>query len=138
MSQKKPWLKFYEPHVPEHLDYPSITLPAALEETASKHPDFPAYIFKGTVITYQSHFQYIERFSAALQYLGIKKGDRVAIHLPNCPQFPISFFAILRSGGVVVPCNPTYTPREMRHQLNDSAPFIRLFNRSVQKHGFDT
>ena len=120
MSQEKPWLKFYEPHVSEHLDYPTTTLPAALEETARRYPDFPAYIFKGKAITYKTYSQYVEQFSASLQELGIKKGDRVAIHLPNCPQFPISFYAILRAGGIVVPCNPTYTPREMMHQLNDS------------------
>jgi len=120
MFQEKPWLKFYESHVPEHLDYPKSTLPAALEETARKFPNFPAYIFKGKVITYHTYFQYVERFSAALQKLGINKGDRVAIHLPNCPQFPISYYATLRAGGIVVPCNPTYTPREMKHQLKDS------------------
>jgi long-chain acyl-CoA synthetase len=117
---EKPWLKFYEPHVPEHIDYPQITMPAALEETARKYPDHTALIFKGTKITYREYNEAVDRFAAALQGLGVKKGDRVAVHLLNCPQFPIAYYAILRIGGIVVPCNPVYTAREMRHQLNDS------------------
>jgi long-chain acyl-CoA synthetase len=120
MVQKKPWLKFYEPHVPEHIDYPQTTLPAALEETAHRHPDHPALIFRGKRISYQEYNRAVDRFAAALQGLGVEKGDRVAIHLPNCPQFPISYYAVLRTGGIVVPCNPIYTAREMKHQLVDS------------------
>jgi long-chain acyl-CoA synthetase len=62
----------------------------------------------------------VDRFGAVLQTLGVKKGDRVAIYLPNCPQFLFTYNAILQIGGIVVPCNPIYTAREMIHQLNDS------------------
>jgi len=117
---EKPWLKFYEPHVPEHLDYPETTMPAALEETARKYPDHTALIFKDTRITFREYNAAVDRFAAALQGLGVKKGDRVAVHLLNCPQFPIAYYAVLRIGGIVVPCNPVYTAREMRHQLKDS------------------
>ena len=120
MFKEKPWLKFYEPHVPEHLDYPQELLPATLNETALKYPDYPAFVFKGSRITYREYNETVDRFAAALQGLGVKKGDRVAIHLPNCPQFPIAYYAVLRIGGIVVPCNPIYTAREMKHQLNDS------------------
>jgi len=117
---EKPWLKFYEPHVPEHIDYPRITMPAALEEIARKYPDRTALIFKDTRITFREYNETVDRLAAALQGLGVRKGDRVAVHLPNCPQFPFSYYAILRIGGIVVPCNPLYTAREMRYQLNDS------------------
>jgi long-chain acyl-CoA synthetase len=117
---EKPWLKFYEPHVPEHIDYPQATMPAVLEETARKHPDRTALIFKDAKITFREYNEAVDRFAAALQKLGVNKGDRVAIHLPNCPQFPIAYYAVLRIGGIVVPCNPIYTAREMRHQLSDS------------------
>jgi len=117
---EKPWLKFYEPHVPEHLDYPETTMPAALEETARKYPDHTALIFKDTKLTFREYNAAVDRFAAALQGLGVKKGDRVAVHLLNCPQFPIAYYAVLRIGGIVVPCNPVYTAREMRHQLKDS------------------
>ena len=117
---EKPWLKSYEPHVPEHIDYPETVMPAALEETARKYPDHTALIFNNAKITYRDYNEAVDRFAAALQGLGVKKGDRVAIHLLNCPQFPIAYYAVLRIGGIVVPCNPVYTAREMRHQLTDS------------------
>lgn len=120
MSKEKPWLKFYEAHVQEHIDYPKITLPAALEQTVRKHPDHPSMIFKDKKVSYRELNETVDGFAAALQELGIEKGDRVAVHLPNCPQFPVAYFAVLRIGGIVVPCNPIYTAREMKHQINDS------------------
>ncbi|HIP97060.1 MAG TPA: long-chain fatty acid--CoA ligase, partial [Anaerolineae bacterium] len=75
---------------------------------------------KGGRLTYRELNELVDKFTAGLQKLGVKKGDRVAIHLPNCPQFPISYYAILRAGGIVVPCNPMYVAREMEYQLNDS------------------
>jgi len=117
---EKPWLKHYEPHVPEYIDYPQITLPAALENTAQRHPDYPALNFKGNIISYASYLKAVKRFGAALQKLGVQKGNRVAIHLPNCPQFPIAYNAVLWIGAIAVPCNPVYTAREMKHQLKDS------------------
>jgi len=124
MNKEKPWLEFYEPHVPERIDYPHITMPAILEETAHKYPDHTALIFKDAKMNFREYNKAVDRLAAALQGLGIKKGDRVAIHLPNCPQFPIAYYAILRIGGIVVPCNPIYTAREMRHQLKDSGAEI--------------
>jgi long-chain acyl-CoA synthetase len=103
-----------------HIDYPETTLPAILAEMAGKHPDHPAMIFKDHMISYGEFNQSVDRFCAALQGLGVQKGDRVAIHLPNCPQFPIAYYAILRAGGITVPCNPIYTAREIKHQINDS------------------
>ncbi|MEJ2554765.1 MAG: long-chain fatty acid--CoA ligase [Anaerolineae bacterium] len=120
MYKEKPWLKFYEAHVPAHIDYPKSTIPAILEETARKHPDRTAIIFKDNKISYREYNQTVDQLGAALQSLGVKKDDRVAVHLPNCPQFLFAYNAILRIGGIVVPCNPIYTAREMSHQLNDS------------------
>jgi len=120
MFTEKPWLKFYEPHVPEHIDYPQTTLPAALDQTARDNPDHPMLIYKDKKLAYREVNEAVDRFAAALQGLGVGPGDRVAIHLLNCPQFPIAYFATLRIGGIVVPCNPVYTAREMKHQLNDS------------------
>jgi long-chain acyl-CoA synthetase len=120
MYQEKPWLKFYEPHVPESVDYPTTTMPVILEETAHKYPNHIALIFKDTKIAFREYNEAVDRFAAALQGLGVKKGGRVAIHLPNCPQFPIAYYAALRIGAIVVPCNPIYTAREMRHQVSDS------------------
>ena len=118
--EEKPWLKFYEPHVPEFIDYPDTIMPAVLEETARKYPDATALIFKDTKLSFREYNESVDRFAAALQKLGVKKGDRVAIHLLNIPQFPIAYYAVLRIGGIVVPCNPIYTARELRHQIRDS------------------
>jgi len=120
MFNEKPWLKYYEPHVPESIAYRQDTLGAILAEMAQKYPDNPAMIYKDKRISYREFNSTVDRFAAALQQMGVKQGDRVAIHLPNCPQFPIAYYAILRIGGVVVPCNPVYTARELRHQLKDS------------------
>ena len=123
---QKPWLKFYEPHVPEHIDYPETVMPAVLAETARKYPDHTALIFNDAKIAFREYNEAVDRFAAALQGLGVKKGDRVAIHLLNCPQFPIAYYAVLRIGGIVVPCNPVYTAREMRHQLKDSGAEVMV------------
>ena len=120
----KPWLTSYESHVPSSLDYPTIPLPVALEATARRVPGFPAMIFKGRRISYRQHNQSVDRLAAALQGLGVRKGDRVAVHLPNCPQFPIAYFAALRIGAIVVPCNPIYTARELEYQLQDSGAAV--------------
>jgi long-chain acyl-CoA synthetase len=93
---------------------------------AGKYPDHPAMIFKDRVISFREFNESVDRFGAFLQTLGVKKGDRVAIHLPNCPQFPIAFYAVLRIGAIAVPCNPVYIAREMKHQLNDSGSKIIL------------
>ncbi|NIM96194.1 MAG: AMP-binding protein [Anaerolineales bacterium] len=120
MNHEKPWLKFYEPHVPEHIDYPETTLPAAMLKTTQEHPDYVALIFRDREITYAEYLDTALRFAASLQKLGVQKGDRVAIHLPNCPQFCIAYAAVLQAGAIVVPCNPVYTARELKHQLSDS------------------
>lgn len=115
-----PWVRFYDPHVPAHLDYPQTVLPQVLENTAHKYPGHAAILFKEARMTYRALDEAVNRFATGLQRLGVKKGDRVAIHLPNCPQFPIAYFATLRLGAIAVPCNPIYQEREMLYQLNDS------------------
>lgn len=120
MSTQKPWVKFYEAHVPEHLDYPQAVMPELLDRAARERPESAAILFKGRRLTYQELNQSVNRFGAALQNLGVRPGDRVAVHLPNCPQFVIAYFAILRIGAIVVPCNPLYQVHEMKLQLCDS------------------
>jgi long-chain acyl-CoA synthetase len=115
-----PWLKHYEEGVPATIDYPNTVMPKVLADMAGKYPDHTAIIFKGGKLTYRKLQELTDKFAAGLQRLGVKKGDRVAVHLPNCPQFVISYYAILQVGGIVVPCNPMYVAREMGYQLNDS------------------
>jgi len=118
----------YDPGVPRHLEYPAIPLHGLLEATARESPDLVATIFGGAVagrcvdakLTYRDLDRLADRFAAGLQRLGISKGDRVALVLPNCPQFVYCFFGALKAGAVVVPTNPLYTVRELHAQLADS------------------
>ncbi|MBU0704185.1 MAG: AMP-binding protein, partial [Chloroflexi bacterium] len=123
---EKPWLKSYDSHVPEHIEYPPTPMPAVLEETARKYPEHTAFIFKDAKIAFREYNEAVDRCAAALQKLGVEKGDRVAIHLLNMPQFPIAYYAVLRIGGIVVPCNPVYTAREIKHQVSDSGAKVMI------------
>jgi long-chain acyl-CoA synthetase len=91
-----------------------------LEEGARKYPTHACTVFKGARISYRKMNRLTDRLAAGLVSLGVKKGDRVGIFMPNSPQFVMAFFAILKAGGVVVATNPLYTPREIEHQLNDA------------------
>ncbi|RLI30461.1 long-chain fatty acid--CoA ligase [Candidatus Bathyarchaeota archaeon] len=120
MAEKKPWLKFYPEGVPASIDYPKITLPQMLKNTAKKYPNHTAIIFESYKMTYSELSEAVDRFATALHSLGISKGDKVAIFLPNIPQFVIAYYGILTVGGVVTAINPLYKEREVERQLNDS------------------
>ena len=115
-----PWIRHYEQGVPAHLEIPDQPLTWLLDRTASRYPDRTALIYYGTRLSYAQLAHHAHRFAFALQSLGVKKGDRVAIALNNIPQFPMAFYGALLAGAVVVPTNPLYTEREMQHQLADS------------------
>jgi long-chain acyl-CoA synthetase len=117
----RPWLKFYDKGVPEKIDYPSFALWELIRNGAQKYPNNSATDFFGHTLTYTQLWDGVQRFAHALQALGIKKGDRVAIMLPNCPQFIISFFGAHLAGALVIAINPIYSPRELAHVLKDSA-----------------
>ncbi len=116
----RPWLRHYEQGVPAELEIPDRPLTWLLDQTVSHHAGHTAFIYYGTKLSYAQFSSLANRFATGLQRLGIKKGDRVAIALPNIPQYPIAFYGALRAGAVVVPTNPLYTEREMQHQLEDS------------------
>src|SRR5258706_3082062 len=116
----RPWVRYYEQGVPAQLDIPDHPLTWLLDQTVSKYPSQTAIIYYGTKLSYAQLSSLANRFATGLQRLGIEKGDRVAIALPNIPQYPIAFYGALRAGAVVVPTNPLYTEREMQHQLADS------------------
>jgi long-chain acyl-CoA synthetase len=115
------WLKSYPQGVPADLDtsqYPSLV--ALMEESFKKYANRTAYSFMGRDVTYGQTDSLSQAFAIYLQSLGLTKGDRVAIMMPNVPQYPVAVAAILRAGYVVVNVNPLYTPRELEHQLKDS------------------
>lgn len=134
---EKPWLREYDSGVPSTIDYPKVPLHRFLLDAAATYPSKPILIYGGvveplgnalmdTTMSYRELLESSQRFAAALQGLGVEKGDRVAVHLPNCPQFLIAYYATLMVGGIVVPCNPQYVARELKHQLNDSGAKVAV------------
>ena len=115
------WLKSYPSGVPADIDagqYPSLV--ALMEEAFRTHAHKTAYSFMGKDVTYSQTDSLSSAFASYLQSLGLVKGDRVALMMPNVPQYPVAVAAVLRAGYVVVNVNPMYTPRELEHQLRDS------------------
>ena len=117
---ERPWLKCYDEGVPQQIDYPDVPLFFFLEEAARKYPNTPCTIFKGAKISYHEMNELTDRLAAGLASLGVKKGDRVGLFMPNTPQFVMAYFAILKIGAIVVATNPLYSHREIEHQVNDA------------------
>lgn len=118
--QDKPWRQYYEEGVPKEIEYETICLPEILQRTASQFPDHMALLFQGYKITFQELNNMVDRFAACLDDFGVRKGDRVAVLLPNLIPCVASYYAILKIGGIVVMNNPLYSDRELEHQFNDS------------------
>lgn len=116
----KKWLGFYEEDVFEHLEYEPVVMPAFLDRTADAFPQGNALNFQGYQMTYAELRDAVGRFAAVLKSMGIKKGDSVAILLPNLIPCVVAYYAVLRVGGIVVMNNPLYSDRELEHQFNDS------------------
>jgi long-chain acyl-CoA synthetase len=117
---EQPWSIHYPEGVPKELPLSHETLTAMLSRSAQRFSRRPALYFFGKTVSYHELHSLVERFACGLAGLGIRKGDRVALCLPNSPQAVIAYFGILRAGGVVVACNPTYTEYELSHQIRDS------------------
>jgi long-chain acyl-CoA synthetase len=117
---ERPWLKFYEEGVPHHIEYPRVPLYQVLDDTARDFPSLDAVIFQGKRIKYGELAGWARDLASALHQIGIKKGQRVAIMLPNCPQYIVAYYSILKLGGVVVNVNPMYVERELEFQLHDA------------------
>ena len=135
---EKTWLKHYPAGVPHEINPDQYTsLVALLEESFTQHAERPAFKFMGKTLTYGQLDEYSRIFAAYLQSLGLSQGDRVAIMMPNVPQYPIAVAAILRAGYVIVNVNPLYTARELEHQLKDSGAkaivIIENFARTLQE-----
>ncbi len=114
------WFKYYDPQVPQHLTYPRIPLYCLLDETAAKHPAGPCTNFFGRRLTYQQIKGLSDRFAASIRSLGIRRGDRVVLLLPNSPQFVVAYYGLLKAGAVIVPLNPLSAERELEFYLTDS------------------
>lgn len=120
LMPEQPWFAHYPEGVPHELSLSPETLLAMFSLSAQRFSRRPALYFFGKTISYRECNSLVERFACGLAALGIRKGDRVALCLPNSPQAVIAYFGILRAGGIVVSCNPTYTEYELSHQLRDA------------------
>lgn len=125
----KPWYAKYEPSVPRRLNYPQIPLTRMFEDSVKKFPDHSAvrlivrYMGPATIggqLTYRQLKDEVDRLAAALYGLGVRKGDRVAVMLPNLPQYAVAFYAALKLGAIIVNTNPLYTPPEIQRQFADA------------------
>ncbi len=116
----KIWVKHYDKGVRDHIDYPEIPLYKLLEESAKKNPDKVALIFFGKKITYRELDELSDRVAAFLQDLGVGKGAKVILDLPNTPHYVIAYYGVLKCGATVVQCNPLYTEREIRYIVENS------------------
>ncbi len=135
MESQRP--KNWPEWVPHTIDYPKVPVFAMLDETAEKYPDHIAIIFQDNRLTYSELKEHVDRFATALQKIGVAKGDRVALFLPNMPQFVISYYGALKAGAIVTAVSPLYKEREVEHQLRDSGSetlvALDLFYPIVQK-----
>ncbi len=143
----RPWTKKYDAGVPASLEpYPNVTVHSFLQEAAKKTPNNPALISSAHIpllgrvsnsVSYQELDQYSDALAAGLVDMGLKKGDRVALVMPNIAAFVISYYAVLKAGGVVAATNPTYPADKMQFQINDcDAPIVitmSLFYNTVKQ-----
>lgn len=120
MTRQKPWLAHYTERIAKEVEIPNKTLPQMLLETTAQFPQNIAISFYGRKLTYQEVTYAANGFASALQNKGVQKGDRVAIMLPNCPQYVIAYYGALMAGAIVTQVNPMLVEREIQHILNDS------------------
>ena len=141
--EAKPWHRHYDYNVPTTIRYPRLTAHELLDIPTGAYPDKAALTFFGSEMTFHELRQECKRFANALAGLGIQKGDRVGVQLPNCPQYMIAYFAVLSIGGIVVNLNPLYTPDELKLMANISGlttlvtfdmvlPAVRILCKQVQ------
>lgn len=141
MTEERPWLEFYPEGVPANINPPEKSLPELFDEACERFPDSIALVFEGRGIKYEELRELTDRFAAAMSDLGLKKGDRVGLYLPNSPQFIIAYLGAMKAGGVISPMNPMYVSREIKHQLKDcganSIVCLDTLYETIERSGLD-
>jgi len=134
-SRERPWLGHYDPGVNATLaPYPPRTLLDYVSEAAARDPHHPAILFKGATVTYKQLDQLSDACAAAFASLGLTRGDRIALLLPNCPQFVIAELGAWKIGAIVAPLNPLYTEAELETAIRESgATAIVVLTRFYQR-----
>lgn len=123
---EKIWLKHYPEDIPHSIELPKVPVCQFLTDSYNASPNKVAIHFMGKELTFKEVFESAQKFANYLRSLGVEKGDRVAIYLPNCPQAVIAYFGTMYAGGVVVQTNPLYTERELQYQMADSGAKVIL------------
>ena len=118
-SANRTWLEHYPEWTDHHLDYGDTTLIDVYDQAVEQYPDRIALRFFGRGWTYTELDEQVRRAAAGLRALGVRRGDHVALVMPNCPQHVIAYWAVLRLGAIVIEHNPLYTAHELRHPFND-------------------
>ena len=134
---ERPWYGNWPEGVPKTIEYPKIGVAGMLTRAAKQWPDSVATRFYGARLTYRTLDEAASRFAGGLRRIGVEPGDRVSLLMPNCPQFVIALFGVLRAGAIVVQTNPLYTPRELEEQYRDAGVetvvCVDLFFKNVAK-----
>jgi len=120
VDKNRPWFKSWPRLLPKSLDYPEIPLFEPARTTAERYPNKAAIVYYGRQVSYQELWESILKFATCLKEIGVRKGDRVAIHLPNSPQFVIAYYGILRANAIVVSTDPMLSADGLKTLLNDS------------------
>ncbi|GAB6179515.1 long-chain-fatty-acid--CoA ligase [Desulfotomaculum defluvii] len=132
MTDKHLWHSYYPEGMPTSIDLPKISLYDFLDQSAKRYPVNTAIIFQNHQLTYTELKERVDRIATALHGLGVKKGNRVAIMLPNCPQVVIAYYAVMRLGAIAVMVNPLYSERDLAYILKDSQAEILIFLDQLQ------
>lgn len=125
-NDDRPWLSSYAPDVPDDTDVPTGSLSHLIQDSVKRYGRHVALEFFGATTTYTELGEQIERAAEGLRRAGVRRGDRIALVLPNCPQHVVAFYAVLRLGAIVIEHNPLYTPRELRHQFEDHGAHLAI------------
>ena len=121
------WLASYPEEIPHSLELPEMPIQQFLTQAYAEVPNKVAIHFMGKELTYKEVYESALKFANYLRSLGVEKGDRVAVMLPNCPQAVIAYYGTLYAGGIVIQTNPLYTERELQYQMSDSGAKVILF-----------
>jgi len=133
MLQERAWYKSWPSYLPKEIEFTPAPLHLLLTRAATRFPGRVCLAYQGKTLTYSEVDELSSRFASALVGLGVRKGDRVALFMPNMPQFVISYFGILKAGGIVVPCSPLYKEKELEYQLRDSGSSIVVAANDIVK-----
>ena len=117
---QRPWLKSYPEEIPAEMEVLERSITEAFDEATQKWRNRTALIFYGRKMSYGELREQVDRFATALHHLGLEKGDRIALHLLNSPQFVIAYFGAIKLGAIVTPISPVYVSSEVKHQIEDS------------------